>query len=68
MKLYKSLLLTVLITSSYNTFASETLNYTCDGKEMKAHFPDEENAVMHFNGELTLLKSAASASGASYTV
>lgn len=65
MKFRKLLLLTLLM-APCATFAAETFNYTCNGKEMKASFPDTDHAVMYYEGELFLLKSAVSASGARY--
>lgn len=49
-----------------SSFADETYHYSCNGKEMKAAFPDTDHAVMDYEGELFLLKSVVSASGARY--
>ena len=48
------------------TLAAETFTYTCNGKDMKASFPDTDHAVMEYDGELFLLNSVVSASGARY--
>ena len=66
MKCRKSLLLMCSIAITCSSHAAETFNYTCDGKDMKASFPDTDHAVMQYDGELFLLKSVVSASGARY--
>ncbi|WP_241649611.1 MliC family protein [Rosenbergiella collisarenosi] len=48
------------------SLAAETFNYTCNGKVMKASFPDTNHVVMEYDGKLFLLKSVVSVSGARY--
>lgn len=66
MKCRKPILLMFSMAITCTTHAAETFNYTCDGKEMKVAFPDTDHAVMQYDGELFLLKSVVSASGARY--
>ncbi|MBT0717203.1 lysozyme inhibitor [Rosenbergiella epipactidis] len=66
MKCHKSLLLMFAMAITCTSHAAETFNFTCNGKEMKASFPDTDHAVMQYDGELFLLKSVVSASGARY--
>lgn len=59
----------VLVTAfSTSLYASETTIYQCDdGERFEVAYPNQESAILNYRGQLFLLKSAISASGARYT-
>ncbi|HEK2025657.1 MliC family protein [Proteus mirabilis] len=57
-----------LLTSIIATpaLAAKTEAYDCEGQKIRVSFPNDDLAVMDYNDELIVLKSAVAASGARY--
>ncbi|MCD4590775.1 MliC family protein [Proteus mirabilis] len=57
-----------LLTSIIATpaLAAKTETYDCEGQKIRVSFPNDDLAVMDYNDELIVLKSAVAASGARY--
>lgn len=62
---YSAIFLTMCFPASL--FAAATSTYECgDGEQVVMAFPDENNAVMYYQGQLVLLKNVPAADGARY--
>ncbi|MGL4858160.1 MAG: MliC family protein [Enterobacteriaceae bacterium] len=69
MRFIRSLALVSLLVlpPATTVFAADTSSYQCDnGVTIQLAFPDASHAIMNYQGELILLKSAETASGARY--
>ncbi len=68
MKLFQSATVLLGTVLSLSVYASETIVYQCDdGQRIEAAYPDTDTAILNYQSQLYLLKSAISASGARYT-
>lgn len=68
MKLAKLAIVSAGVLFSLSVYAAETTVYQCeDGQRFEAAYPDTNTAILNYQGQLYLLKSAISANGARYT-
>lgn len=68
MKLLKLSVVSLGALLSLSVFASETTVYQCaNGQRIEAAYPNTDTAIINYQSQLYLLKSAISASGARYT-
>lgn len=62
----KLLALLMALSVHITGLATETYNYSCNGNKIKVAFPNSNSAIMLYEGDLYLLSSVVSASGARY--
>lgn len=67
MNMFKSIVLMLGLLCSVSGYASETAIYQCeDGERFEVAYPNDQMAILNYQGQLLLLNLAVSASGARY--
>lgn len=67
MNMFKSTLVILGLLCSISAYASETTIYQCeDGERFEVAYPNDQMAILYYRGQLLLLDSVVSASGARY--